>query len=449
MNSDITTNKKNIIIITIDNLRYDCFDLKNSLIKSKNKFTKYLLNKSINFKETIAPGPNTAYSFPGIMSSVPSYKYAEEIVTEFPLHNTYPLKISQNREMLAEILKKNGYTTIAIQDSNPLISKYFNYNKGFDIFIDGMEDENKNRNYLLKKIRNFMLPFFRKSKIAKRFAWGLESLLHLGDINGAENISKKVISNIKQVNQSKPIFIWIHFMDTHIMYSPVNKLKERINWFKQVLLNINKEWNTLSQSKIKTLKKLYLYEAEYTYNILFDLIQNKLPSLGINLDNTYLFVTADHGEEFLEHGDLFHKNKLYDELIKVPLIVSGPNINARSISEQISLYDIAPTILDLVNIKIPKEFKGKSLKPFILHNNTIYKESIVISSILDESKVWKISARTPKHKCIFRINNKTIIDALYYNLELDPKEKVKIPISKTPKNIIKKIKKKLKDEGII
>ena len=66
------------------------------------------------------------------------------------------------------------------------------------------------------------------------------------------------------------------------------------------------------------------------------------------LDRTTLVVlTSDHGEEFLEHGAWEHQRTLYEEQIRIPLVVRGPGIApGRREAAQVSLFDVAPTILD-------------------------------------------------------------------------------------------------------
>ena len=81
------------------------------------------------------------------------------------------------------------------------------------------------------------------------------------------------------------------------------------------------------------------------------------------LDETALVVFSDHGEEFWEHGSVLHSHTLYQELIHVPLIFSFPGHWAAGerIETPVQLLDVAPTVLDLLRIPIPKTFEGRSL----------------------------------------------------------------------------------------
>src|SRR5688572_7422573 len=82
-------------------------------------------------------------------------------------------------------------------------------------------------------------------------------------------------------------------------------------------------------------------------------------------DDTLIIVTADHGEEFLEHGLLSHGTSLYDEVIRVPLIVKfpcpGPHCAPRVVDSQVELVDVFPTALAVVGVAAPANLVGRNL----------------------------------------------------------------------------------------
>ena len=96
------------------------------------------------------------------------------------------------------------------------------------------------------------------------------------------------------------------------------------------------------------------------------------------LDNTYIIFTSDHGLAVGQHG-LIGKQSLYDHSIRVPMIISGPNIKKGSLYNQdIYLQDIVPTSLDLANIEVSSEMDFNSFKEILFDessdqiNNGIY-----------------------------------------------------------------------------
>jgi arylsulfatase A-like enzyme len=141
-----------------------------------------------------------------------------------------------------------------------------------------------------------------------------------------------------------------------------------------------------------------------------------MADIGV-LDDTLIVITADHGEEFKEHGDFGHNHKLYDELIHVPLIISNSSYRNIAIKDTVSLLDITPTIIDLLNIPETETFQEKSLIPIIEGKR---KSSGVISEILDIQGKRVTSYRTKEWKYILsEAGNRREL----YNIRKDPQER--------------------------
>lgn len=93
-----------------------------------------------------------------------------------------------------------------------------------------------------------------------------------------------------------------------------------------------------------------------------DGVWDKLKSLGM-FENTIIAISADHGIELLEHGTATHGYCPYDEVVKIPFaIYLGKTLpKPKVIDSQGRIFDIGPTLLDLVNIARPKTWGGVSL----------------------------------------------------------------------------------------
>jgi hypothetical protein len=91
-----------------------------------------------------------------------------------------------------------------------------------------------------------------------------------------------------------------------------------------------------------------------------------LQELGLE-NSTLVVVTADHGDEFFEHGHKGHQRTLYREVLHVPLILKGPGVpRGRTFDLPVGLVDVMPTILDLVHVTQPADMDGRSLLPFFV-----------------------------------------------------------------------------------
>jgi arylsulfatase A-like enzyme len=112
-------------------------------------------------------------------------------------------------------------------------------------------------------------------------------------------------------------------------------------------------------------------------------------------DNTLIIVTSDHGEEFLEHGSLAHGHSLYDELIRVPLIVKfpcpGPYCAPRVVDSQVELVDIFPTVMAAIGEAPHAELVGKDLAQADDGERNAYSEHSAM-----------IALRTPEWKWIYK-----------------------------------------------
>jgi arylsulfatase A-like enzyme len=92
----------------------------------------------------------------------------------------------------------------------------------------------------------------------------------------------------------------------------------------------------------------------------------RLRSLGLDRDVAVVFL-SDHGEEFQEHGRMWHGQSVYGEMMHVPLIVRWPARldGGRVVDEPVQLVDVMPTVLDLTGIEHPKGLQGQSLLPLL------------------------------------------------------------------------------------
>ena len=76
-------------------------------------------------------------------------------------------------------------------------------------------------------------------------------------------------------------------------------------------------------------------------------------------------VTADHGEEFHEHGGVYHGATLHDEQVRVPMVLEGPGVPARRVETPVQLIDLVPTLLGLAGVTAPPTMRGRDLRPWM------------------------------------------------------------------------------------
>jgi arylsulfatase A-like enzyme len=163
----------------------------------------------------------------------------------------------------------------------------------------------------------------------------------------------------------RPFFLFLHFYDPHWHYQP--PAGALAHFAKPYGGTITGRWQDLSQRTRETTSAadldhlLALYDGEIRYTD--DEIGRVLDHLKIRgLDRrTLVVVTSDHGEEFLDHGSWEHQKTLYEEVVRVPLLVAGPGVAPRREPAQTSLLDVAPTILAWAGLPQPAEWQGTNL----------------------------------------------------------------------------------------
>ena len=347
----------NIILITIDSLRSDhlgCY----GYTRDSSPNIDRLASKGVLFSEAIANGGCTPDSFPSILASqLP------------PIDDDEYRRVMRRSLTIAGLLKGAGYQTAAFH-SNPYLSEFFHYNEGFNVFEDNLGTVGRRLIQQPPEEHGVSTGFNRfLNKVGRLFVHLLFALGRQPCVT-ADELTNQAVSWLD--SHHSRFFLWLHYMDTHYPYLPpaeyVRKLfNRRISRYRMVNL-YSKQLKTfreagfrnvgwLSPAEIDTL--INLYDADIRY--VDDNIGRLLESLGNHLENTIIIVTADHGEAFGEHNSLGH-GTLYEELIRVPLIIAGPGIKAGAVvSEPVELMDLAPTIADSVGIARVKGFHGRSL----------------------------------------------------------------------------------------
>lgn len=149
-----------------------------------------------------------------------------------------------------------------------------------------------------------------------------------------------------------PQFVFAHFVDSHY---PYNQAGEKETPFEGYLA----ELGLIDQQ----LARLFEY----------------LESSG-QQQRVVLLLSADHGEAFGEHGMLYHGKNIYEELIRIPLMIHGPSIRPGSVEHPVTLLDLSPTILDLFGVSTPGSFMGQSLVPLLEGKNQRLERPIAVDS---------------------------------------------------------------------
>ncbi|RLB63392.1 MAG: hypothetical protein DRI90_06955 [Deltaproteobacteria bacterium] len=179
--------------------------------------------------------------------------------------------------------------------------------------------------------------------------FGKEHLLVEGRRHAAaRDLMQPLLGHLKSISGGSH-FLFTQLMDTHEPYDR-GRLKEGSPWDR------------------------YLSEAQLVdrwIGSLVRVLKRRFRRRG------YLIISGDHGEAFGEHGTHFHTKTLYEEMIRVPLIVWGPGIAKQRIEERASLIDVAPTVLHMFGMPAPEHFMGVSLLPIMRGLATVVQRPVL------------------------------------------------------------------------
>lgn len=426
---------KNIILMTVDCLRADRL----SCMGYKRQTTPHLdrlAREGTLFSQASSVSTMTKQSVPAILGSFyPSM--CENLDNPF-----------KNRQSIAEILKKKGYATGAFH-SNVVISQVYGYQKGFDKFEDDLNRSKKAENHIRKLKKNPVVRFIVNKVLNKINRARLAVIGGANPKKNAEAINDQAIEWIKQ--QKGSYFAWIHYMDAHGPYLPPQdnciefhgKKVKRADMFKlwNKMLGALKDPSIFNEEEIDTIIALYDSCIRHVDRCINELIKN-LESIN-KLKDTVIIITADHGEEFAEHGNLSHHRKLYEELIRVPLIVYNlDGFEYKTVDTPVSLIDIAPTIADIAGIANVSGFSGVSLlqkikKPGEKTEGTISETDALFKGKKIVENVPVIAYRTSDWKLIQVEKHPSLTEL--YDLKQDPGETKNL--SESSKEKVKELEK--------
>ncbi len=398
-----TDKRRNVVFYLVDALRADMGGI------DKKLFDSYFQNGAI-FTSAYTNATLTSNSLSAIFTG----KYKFTLVEK---DGDSP-RIDENEYLLAEYLKARGYTTAAFI-SNPWLD-HTNASQGFD-FVNhcwGYVGGEKASAFPSK-------AFYVASKYGE-----MEDHIH----------------RFVRQNKEKPVFIFIHTLEPHVPYEPPLAMRKYSANADPVILNTLFEKVTQSPSypiltdpdkkQLSLLKSLYKDEVLIAYDFFMKVNSYLETELIINPQSLYI-LTADHGERFFEHRSWIHgPPDVYNEVLRIPLMIKGPGIKAGVYGQNVQSMDIYPSVVDWWGDNPLENLAGKSLLGREPIGRVIYADGI------GDSHYAYIDG---KMKVIIKGNAIEV-----YDLEKDPGEKTNLRSRLEFKSLIdraKRFREKFKRSG--
>jgi len=169
-----------------------------------------------------------------------------------------------------------------------------------------------------------------------------------------------------------------------------------------------------------------LYDAEIRYwDSSFHTLLQQLPEFK----NYLLVLSADHGEEFWDHGHLGHGIDLYNETVRVPLIIRLPKGGTPvTRTDPVNLLDLPPTLVEAAGGTIPRSWQGRSLWGSLVSDKPLPPRSLLVDLHRFEDKPRQLALITTRYKLIFNTGTR---EEELYDLDNDFHEKVDLSSQET------------------
>src|SRR5262249_7639832 len=155
------------------------------------------------------------------------------------------------------------------------------------------------------------------------------------------------------------VALFVHYMDPHFSYDPPAPFDSEFATGYRGRIDGKNFREAQTPAEVEHVKALYDGELRFT-DAQIDALLQDLRTRGV-LDAAVGAYTADHGEEFKDHGAWGHADTLYEELLHVPFALRVPGTAPRRLQDKVCLVDLAPTLLDLFGLPAPDSFQGRSL----------------------------------------------------------------------------------------
>ena len=333
---------ENVLLISIDTLRADrlgCYGYDRGISPNLDR----LAASGVLFDQAITQSPWTTPAHMSLMTSLPPSSHTvNQGFRQYLRHQRgageYRI-LPEGVVTLAELLQARGFRTLALTGGGT-IGGELGFDQGFDQYLGSARK-------------------LRPETWSRLTGWLADS-------------------------DSRPFFLFFHTFEVHAPYLHVEDARDLMSAEQadalQAFIDANPE---MTEKQLKTyLQDRGLFRVEITSRLYDGGVRHTDEFLGRLFeelrrrglwDRTLIVVTSDHGEEFADHRPMkfynVHCDTTYDELVRVPLILRAPGrfIDGRVIGDQVRLLDLAPTILELLELPVPSPMQGTSLVELMEH----------------------------------------------------------------------------------
>jgi arylsulfatase A-like enzyme len=370
-----------VILIVVDTLRYDYLGV-NGFVGAITPNLDWLAMESIRFDNAIATAPWTKPSVASILTGL--YPETHGVGG---LHPGAASSLSAQAFTLAEAFRERGYETAGFV-GNGLLGPTSGFGQGFDTYLFDRSDE-----VLVKKARSWLGERRRRPTFL---------YLHLIGAHGpyrAPEADYRLLRSSPSLGPERRITPADPLRPGHLDATPFASMEES-RWLRS--------WKAKYGAAIHRLDGR------------LGALLSELRAAG-DLDRAFVVFTADHGEEFLEHGSWEHGYEQCVHQLHVPLWIRRPGAEGAGgrITEVVSLTDIMPTLLALNRLAVPPVIQGEDRSSWVAELPRRGTSSVAFS-FTTLSRAQLHSLRTKRYHLRW---DPTTDSVELFDLSLDPEER--------------------------
>jgi len=406
---DTQGKRPNIVFILIDALRADHLPIYGYSRQTAPNLTA-LSRRGMTFTRMYAQASSTRPSVATILSSLYPTVHKVNYERDF---------LPESVTVLPETLRAAGYKTFGVS-ANANVSPTFGYSQGFDEFR------------VWKTESAFRLTMM--GRVAED-AFGPNLLSRILREQGEIVPQAEAITDItlKWVSQSgkEPFFLYVHYIDPHEPYGSPPPYDEAFDYRSDPPIRtggidpLTLLSNGQDRERVGRILDQYDGEILYADHHVGRLLKG-LEDMGV-LDKALVIVTADHGEEFLEHGNDSHGRSTYEEVLRVPFLVywQGKVPAGAMYDGTVRLIDVMPTIPALLGMKPPNEIQGRSFAAQLVKPTDPEPERQLFAQVVQDSFELEM-VRDGRYKLIRHLRGPHQGHEELYDLEQDPLERTNL-----------------------
>lgn len=333
----------NIILIAVDTLRADYLKAWNPAIETRTPNLDAFIADSVQFQHAFSQASWTKASFGSIFSGM--YPECHTAVTK-------TASLPPDVETVAELLQAGGYYTQGFAN-NPNIAALFGYDQGFVNYVDLKKSLHFGATPASSTLSLYDVLIKLRETVKDRLKRPIIVTDYYQPAPVVKDHALDFLDSAERPKES-PFFLFTHFMDPH---DPFMDPDTRVGGYGRKRLG-----NDIDPAiYLDKMRRAYIGEIEYLDVALGEFFDG-LKARGL-YDDALIVITADHGEEFHEHGGWWHGQTLFDEQTHIPYIMKLPGkARAGEVNTHLARnLDLAPTFLHFAGLEKGAMMQGQSL----------------------------------------------------------------------------------------